>query len=75
MQKATYQKQIENLESQRKSYEEKCDLIQQQANAYQGQLEKRRQILDSTEYNFKSQITQLEGQLDRARDTLQAQVS
>ena len=53
-----------------------CDSFvpQHQANSYQAQLGKRKEMLDSTELNFKAQITQLEGQLDRARDTINSQV-
>ena len=32
-------------------------------------------MLDNAETNLKSQITQLEGQLDRARDTVNSQVT
>ncbi|XP_064638400.1 centrosomal protein of 63 kDa-like [Lineus longissimus] len=75
LQRRNYEKQIESLDSQKRTYAEKCDLIQQQAVGFQSQLDKRRQILDNTEYNLKTQIAQLEGQLERAKDTLQAQES
>jgi len=72
-QKRTYTKQLEALESQKRTLEEKCDLIQHQTVGYQSQLDRRRDLLDSTEQSLRSQITQLEGQLERARDTVNSQ--
>ncbi|XP_064615209.1 centrosomal protein of 63 kDa-like [Liolophura sinensis] len=73
IQQRSYLNQIENLEAQKKAVSEKCDFLQQQSKTYQSQLDRRRQILDSSEFNLKTQITQLEGQLQRAKDTIAVQ--
>ncbi|XP_077988003.1 deuterosome assembly protein 1-like [Glandiceps talaboti] len=70
-QKRLLQQQLIGTESQNKTLKEKCDLLQQQAGGYQDQLSKRRQLIDNTELNFRTQQSQLEGQLSRAQDTIQ----
>lgn len=47
---------------------------QSQSQTYQSQLDRRKQMLDSTELSLKNQITQLEGQLERTNETLTSQV-
>ena len=47
---------------------------QQQTSSYQSQLDRRKDILDSTEANFQTRISQLEGQLKRASDSHASQV-
>lgn len=47
---------------------------QSQSQTYQSQLDRRKQMLDSTELSLKNQISQLEGQLERTNDTLTSQV-
>ncbi|XP_069104807.1 centrosomal protein of 63 kDa-like isoform X4 [Argopecten irradians] len=73
LQRRTFQKQIETLEHQRKALTEKCEFVQGQSQTYQSQVEKRRQLLDNAEVSFKTQITQLEGQLERTNQTLVSQ--
>ncbi|XP_070537703.1 centrosomal protein of 63 kDa-like isoform X2 [Ptychodera flava] len=70
-QKRSLQQQISVVESQNKTVLEKCDLLQQQALGYQEQLSKRRQLLEKTEINFRTQQSQLEGQLARAQETVE----
>jgi hypothetical protein len=48
---------------------------QQPSSNYQNQLDRRREMLDSAELNMKSQVSQLESQLQRARDMINSQVS
>ena len=43
--------------------------------SYQSQLDRRRDILDSTEMKLRAQITELEGQLARTRDSYSSQVN
>ncbi|KAL5004453.1 hypothetical protein ScPMuIL_017909 [Solemya velum] len=68
LERRSQHKHVEELQSQKKSLTEKCDLMQQQSMTYQAQLEKRQQILNSTELSYKSQIKQLEIQLQRANE-------
>ncbi|XP_002734147.2 centrosomal protein of 63 kDa-like [Saccoglossus kowalevskii] len=70
-QRRSLQQQLQSSESQKKTLLDKCDLMQQQALGYQDQLTKRRQILDNTEMNFRSQLAQAEGQLTRNQETIQ----
>ena len=49
-------------------------LLQQQTVSYQNQLDRRREMLDSTESSLKTQLGQAEGQLSRARGTIDSQV-
>ena len=42
--------------------------------SYQSQLDRRRDMLDSTEMNLRAQITQLERQLARTRKNYNSQV-
>ncbi|OWF49680.1 centrosomal protein of 63 kDa-like isoform X2 [Mizuhopecten yessoensis] len=73
LQRRTFQKQIETLEHQRKALTEKCEFVQGQSQTYQSQVERRRQLLDNSEVSFKSQIAQLESQLERTNQTLVTQ--
>ena len=49
-------------------------IFQNQSSSYQTQLGKRKDMLTSTEQNLRAQITQLEEQLQRSRDTVNSQV-
>lgn len=49
--------------------------FQSQSQTYQSQLNRRKQILDNTESSLKSQIAQLEGQLQRSHDLQSTQVT
>ncbi|WAR12567.1 DEUP1-like protein [Mya arenaria] len=69
------QKQVENLEAQRKAIADKCEFVQQQAQTYQSQLDRRREILDSTEFSLNSQIAQLEAKLNTTAESLKIQNS
>ena len=48
--------------------------LQSQSDTYQSQLGKRKEMMDTTEQNLRAQISQLESQLQRARDTINSQV-
>ncbi|KAJ8030859.1 Centrosomal protein of 63 kDa [Holothuria leucospilota] len=62
--------QFETVEDQRKTLSEKCEMLQHQCTNFQDQLGKRRQMLEQTDLNFRSRLAHLEGQLQRAQDTL-----
>ena len=49
-------------------------MLQQQTVSYQSQLDRRRDMLDSTEMTLRAQIAQLEGQLARTRENYSSQV-
>ena len=48
--------------------------LQSQSQTYQSQLGKRKEMMDNTEQNLRAQISQLENQLQRTRDTVNSQV-
>lgn len=73
--KRALQKQVETLNAQRKAIADKCEFVQQQAQTYQTQLDKRREILDSTEFSLNSQIAQLEAELNSTAESLKIQNS
>ncbi|XP_052818656.1 centrosomal protein of 63 kDa-like isoform X2 [Mya arenaria] len=69
------QTQFDELETHRASLIDKCSLVQQQAQTYQSQLDRRREILDSTEFSLNSQIAQLEAKLNTTAESLKIQNS
>nr|XP_054771106.1 centrosomal protein of 63 kDa-like [Lytechinus pictus] len=70
VQRLAYKKQVGGLEEQRKKLAEKCQTYQQDATAYKHQLAKRQQALDQNDLDFRARIVHIEGQLQRAQDTL-----
>ncbi|KAL8595581.1 hypothetical protein ACOMHN_025618 [Nucella lapillus] len=67
------QHEIDMLEAQKRTLVEKCEFIQQQAQTYQSQVGRRREMQDSSEDNLKSRISQLETNVDRSTQTIVAQ--
>lgn len=65
--------EFQTLLSDNKTLKDTSELLQGQISNYQNELEKRREIIEQSESNFKNQICQLEIQLDGARDTINCQ--
>ncbi|XP_071492764.1 centrosomal protein of 63 kDa-like [Diadema antillarum] len=70
VQRRAFKKQVESLETQRQKLAENCQALQEDVAAYKHQLGKRQQLLDQSDLDFKARIVHVEGQLQRAQDTL-----
>ncbi|XP_025079004.1 centrosomal protein of 63 kDa-like isoform X4 [Pomacea canaliculata] len=73
LQSKNHQQEIEMLEAQKRTLLEKCELIKQQAQTYQAQIGRRREMQHSSEDSLKSQIVQLELKVESATQTLATQ--
>ncbi|CAD5117085.1 unnamed protein product [Dimorphilus gyrociliatus] len=71
--KQKMENEFQTLLSDNKTLRDTSELLQGQIANYQNELEKRREIIEKSESNFKNQLCQLEIQLDGARDTINCQ--
>lgn len=71
--KQKIESEFQTLLSDNKTLRDTSELLQGQISNYQNELEKRREIIEQSESNFKNQLCQLEIQLDGARDTINCQ--
>lgn len=67
------QHEIDMLEAQKRTLMEKCEFIQQQAQTYQNQVGRRREMQSTAEENMQSRITQLEKTVDLSTQTISTQ--